>query len=373
MPVVHEISVDAPLSSQSFQRVSPRHVVPPLPLSGSLGPTANVANCHAQLATPIVRQLRSLLETLPRHVQERAESKRCAGCLKWRPAATDSDHGSGTTALPWSDSGTSQAEASPIAAWPQRAEGPLTESPWGAQRREAGRASEESAFINHVWHEDVEPLQLSDEHPLRWERQWGPIRHQVRSLLTRMQRQSGALGPMASTPPPAHAVADLSARPRGGGGEVPGGGAAQERVQQQVWTAPLADTEPEVQHDCGPDQGARALHQGLSLRDALKRLSVLDPSRILVVRKVRRLGADAAELLREHFAARCAVDAVLMYLVRKGGNFERARAGELAFVITASAAGAQSILDTSPTACVAGHLLEVVPFDGGPPGRPRSP
>lgn len=108
-----------------------------------------------------------------------------------------------------------------------------------------------------------------------------------------------------------------------------------------------------------------------SLREILRYLHQQDePSRIIALRRVQRLGLEAAERLRVHFQSWGRVDDVLTHPAHIGPSGECMRLGDLAFVLMASAADAQRFLDThAETSLISGAPISVSPFLA----RPRDP
>lgn len=209
---------------------------------------------------------------------------------------------------------------------------PAAQSPWGQRR--------------------------STQPPRESQRSLGePIKQQLRSLLQRLQRQ-----------PPA-APAELHRSPCGAPHLQRQPSAPQPQGPSPApskW-APHGRSEQQGRASCEAAQGPACAPQDvLSLRQVLRYLEGLgDTSRIITVRGVRRLGADTAAQLQEHFARRCCcVEAVLTYVVRKAPS-AKVRAGELAFVVLASAADARTVLDGGLPHHLNGQALQVVAFDNG--------
>jgi len=137
---------------------------------------------------------------------------------------------------------------------------------------------------------------------------------------------------------------------------------AMERPQQQ-------HRQP-LQHSLRPPPGLGA-RRCPSLRDALQCLHELhDDSRILALRRVRQMGAQAESLLEEHFGHSGRVERVLTYTVYKGSGGKSARLGDLAFVLMAAKSEATRVLEAG-TVCIAENIIEVGPFQSATASPPQ--
>jgi len=104
-----------------------------------------------------------------------------------------------------------------------------------------------------------------------------------------------------------------------------------------------------------------------SLRDALQCLHELhDDSRILALRRVRQMGAQAESLLEEHFGHFGRVEKVLTYTMYKGNGGKSTRLGDLAFVLMSDQSDAARILESLNEVCIDGNKVEVAPFHSAP-------
>lgn len=262
----------------------------------------------------------------------------------------------------------------------------VAEAPWASggvqvrpcpEIREIGRAGEylwEDDEIlefggagDELWEADAGELPFSGGPPAPPQRAWKglelPIKQQLRSLLDRFQRQSQRRG---------QACQEATGLWSGlGDADCE---ALEWHPQGRIRDGRGPDPELTGTRGCARAPSPEGLDGGLpgpgcaaqlgSLRETLRQLDQLgDPSRILTVRGVRRLGINAGAFLYEQFAPECGLEAVLTYCVRKGAGSNPSRIGELAFVVAASQADVQRVLDRGSPQHVGGHLVEVAPFD----------
>jgi len=110
-------------------------------------------------------------------------------------------------------------------------------------------------------------------------------------------------------------------------------------------------------------RGARRRNM-LQVATQLNKLDLLDPLRVVRVRKISRLGFGSSGLLREHFERWGPVEEVLLSGVeeRPGGPQQRLRPSGFGFVVMASADAAQRALSESAQQ-LAGVWIEVHGFE----------
>jgi len=115
-----------------------------------------------------------------------------------------------------------------------------------------------------------------------------------------------------------------------------------------------------------PLDDSRPITSRESLRDALQSLHDLgDASRIVSLRRVRKLGRHAQQLVLDHFQRFGLVIEVLTYPVYKRAGKKTVHMGDLAFVVMARSFDAQRIL-AEPSIRIAGFEVEVAPFGRAP-------
>jgi len=134
--------------------------------------------------------------------------------------------------------------------------------------------------------------------------------------------------------------------------------AAHDKVRDSTEEVRPSHALPTVEH--GGDASSKKPLQ--SLRDVMQHLtSIGDKSRILTVRRVRRLGAKPHELLTKYFQSWGLVQGVFTYFVFKAQCGKNPRMGDMAFVLMATSADAQRCLSHAPVAL--NQSLEILPFD----------
>jgi len=110
-------------------------------------------------------------------------------------------------------------------------------------------------------------------------------------------------------------------------------------------------------------------HQGETLRMHLRSLLHVDSSRVLIVRKINRLGFSSPAILKEHFSWYGTVENVLVAhsRVKSGGGqagiVSRLRPSGLGFIVMSKTAEAESILSEGPEQHVCGTVIRVQKFE----------
>lgn len=110
--------------------------------------------------------------------------------------------------------------------------------------------------------------------------------------------------------------------------------------------------------------GQAKAHQDLrTMRDVLSELSSTPSERVLVVRKIGRLGGGAASILRLHFEAQGAVEQLLIpssYVMSSCHGFvRRMRRSNLAFVVMEEAADVARVMQQGREQMIDGHMVHV--------------
>mmetsp|Transcript_70539 Transcript_70539/g.181827 ORF Transcript_70539/g.181827 Transcript_70539/m.181827 type:complete len:255 (-) Transcript_70539:550-1314(-) len=99
----------------------------------------------------------------------------------------------------------------------------------------------------------------------------------------------------------------------------------------------------------------------------LKKLDKVETERILNVRKINRLGFDAADLLRDHFSRFGVVEDVLLSCSQEAtaadGSQKRSRQAGFCFVVMATVQEAEAALSAGSSHLVAGSEVTLVPFE----------
>lgn len=115
----------------------------------------------------------------------------------------------------------------------------------------------------------------------------------------------------------------------------------------------------QTQKDCNQDwptvQEGYCMHDGGSLSRCLRDLSSIDSGRVVVVRKINKLGLKAAKILRKHFAQDGRVDFVFAPHSRNSDattGIYRMRPGKLGFVVMRSAEEAEAIFSRGVEQCI---------------------
>jgi len=105
----------------------------------------------------------------------------------------------------------------------------------------------------------------------------------------------------------------------------------------------------------------------LRLATHLNQLEDEDPSKVIIVRKINRLGFDSANILKEHYASIGAVSKVLLsnqHERQAGLPFQvRLRPSGIAFLVFETVEGAAKALAQGPTQTVAGFEIFVRAFE----------
>lgn len=115
--------------------------------------------------------------------------------------------------------------------------------------------------------------------------------------------------------------------------------------------------------------GAADSHSGDTLRMHLRSLLQVDSSRVLIVRKINRLGFASPQILREHFSWYGTVENVLVAhsRVKSGGGqagiVSRLRPSGLGFVVMSKGEEALKILAEGPEQQVSGTIIRVQKFE----------
>jgi len=110
-------------------------------------------------------------------------------------------------------------------------------------------------------------------------------------------------------------------------------------------------------------------HQGETLRMHLRSLLNVDSSRVLIVRKINRLGFSSPAILKEHFSWYGTVETVLVAhsRVKSGGGqagiVSRLRPSGLGFIVMSKTAEAESILSEGSEQHVCGTVIRVQKFE----------
>ena len=114
----------------------------------------------------------------------------------------------------------------------------------------------------------------------------------------------------------------------------------------------------------GRRQGARCKRNDLQIATHLTKLDLVDPLRVVQVRRTGRLGFDSTELLKAHFQRWGPVEEVLLSGAekRQGGRLHRVRPSGFGFVVMASADTARCALAEAAQR-VAGVWIEVKCFE----------
>lgn len=116
-------------------------------------------------------------------------------------------------------------------------------------------------------------------------------------------------------------------------------------------------------------QGQADTHSGDTLRMHLRSLLQVDSSRVLIVRKINRLGFSSPQILREHFSWYGTVENVLVAhsRVKSGGGqagiVSRLRPSGLGFVVMSKGEEALKILAEGAEQQVAGTVIRVQKFE----------
>ncbi|CAK9116565.1 unnamed protein product [Durusdinium trenchii] len=112
-----------------------------------------------------------------------------------------------------------------------------------------------------------------------------------------------------------------------------------------------------------------AHHSGDTLRMHLRSLLQVDSSRVLIVRKINRLGFSSPQILKEHFSWYGTVENVLVAhsRVKSGGGqngiVSRLRPSGLGFVVMGKGEEASKILAEGPEQQVQGTIIRVQKFE----------
>ncbi|CAJ1336362.1 unnamed protein product [Effrenium voratum] len=160
-------------------------------------------------------------------------------------------------------------------------------------------------------------------------------------------------------------------------GPVPG--AAFPMAQTGAWWGEAAgqDASPQTpeapRRGGGPKkrntEGSDANHSGDTLRMHLRSLLHVDSSRVLIVRKINRLGFSSPTILKEHFSWYGTVENVLVAhsRVKSGGGqagiVSRLRPSGLGFVVMSKAEEAEMILTQGNEQQVCGTVIRVQKFE----------
>lgn len=107
-------------------------------------------------------------------------------------------------------------------------------------------------------------------------------------------------------------------------------------------------------------------HNGETLRSHLRSLIDVDSNRVLIARKINRLGFGSPAALEEHFSWYGKVEKVLVAhsLVKSdSGSMPRLRPSGLGFIVMAKNEEAQAILDVGTEQMVRGCVVRVQPFE----------
>lgn len=132
------------------------------------------------------------------------------------------------------------------------------------------------------------------------------------------------------------------------------------------WTPTDISGCPEFVPGLAPVQPYEAAGNG-SLRSDLEMLRHAQPETVLIVRKIKKLGFESPEMLKQHFAQYGRVSEILVAhshvkptAKRPNG---RVRPAALGFVIMGSAEGAQKAFEAGVTQMVSGCPIELGPFE----------
>jgi hypothetical protein len=118
-----------------------------------------------------------------------------------------------------------------------------------------------------------------------------------------------------------------------------------------------------------PGKAPQTDDSGESLRTQLKDLAEIDNARVLMVRKINRLGLDSAPPLKDYFSKFGGVDRVLVAPTRAKAQFgqtrnvtARVRAAPLGFVVMSTVDEAIAALAAGSEQIVSGQAIGVYPF-----------
>lgn len=104
-----------------------------------------------------------------------------------------------------------------------------------------------------------------------------------------------------------------------------------------------------------------------TLRTNLRELERMDHTRILIVRRINRLGLESPTWLKAHFSLSGAVDKVLIAHSRGKASYHtgkvRVRPAGLGFIVMDTAADAQAVLSAGKEQVINGVTITVQPYE----------
>lgn len=103
---------------------------------------------------------------------------------------------------------------------------------------------------------------------------------------------------------------------------------------------------------------------GDSLRDNLLALASIDQSRVVMIRKINRIGLNSANVLEAHYSNFGGIERVMVsHCLQNRTGFKRLRPAALGFLVMDKAEDAKAIMDAGEVQTVQGVEVSVGPFE----------